>query len=95
MSALPEQQSPPRVSNEEFPRESISRDGSAEQSATPQPHAAQPTMDSAESTERLDAVLYSDASRPGIAKKDAIMLTRSLDWCLDFTEQTKAEHKFS
>jgi len=68
MSTLPEQQPPPRVSNEDLPRESISRDGSAEQSATPQPLAAQPARDSIESTERLDAVLYSDASRPGIAK---------------------------
>ena len=68
MSTLPEQQPPPRASNEELPRDSISRDGSAEQSATPQPLAAQPAMDSAESTERLDAVLYSDASRPRIAK---------------------------
>ena len=64
MSTLPEQQLPPRGSNEEFPRESISRDGSAEQSATPQPLTAQPAMmDSAESMERLNGVLHSDASR--------------------------------
>jgi hypothetical protein len=64
MSTLPEQQPPPRVSNEEFPRESISRDGSAEQSATPQQLIAQPGMvDSAESMERLNGVLHSDASQ--------------------------------
>lgn len=64
MSTLPEQPPPPRVSNEELPRESISRDGSAEQSATPQQLTAQPVMmDSAESMERLNAVLHSDASR--------------------------------
>jgi hypothetical protein len=63
MSTLPEQQQPPRISTEDIPRQSISRDRSVEQNATSQPTAAPPVMDSAESTERLDGVLHSDASQ--------------------------------
>jgi hypothetical protein len=63
MSSLPEQQQPPRVSVDEPPRESMSRDGSVEQNATIQPTSVPPVMDSAESRERLEGVLQSDASR--------------------------------
>jgi hypothetical protein len=62
MSTLTEQQHAPRISVEDTPRESISRDGSVEQNATSQPTTAPPVADSAELRERLDGVLHSDVS---------------------------------
>lgn len=62
MATLAQQQSP-HVSTEEPSRESVSRDGSVEQNATSQQSMVPPAMDSAESRERLDGVLQSDASQ--------------------------------
>lgn len=63
MSTLTEQQQLPRISVDDPPRESMSRDGSVEQNATIQSTVVPQVMDSAESRERLDGVLQSDASR--------------------------------
>ena len=63
MATLTEHRQPPRISIEEPPRESISRDGSVEQMAVSQPTTAPPVVDAAESTERVDGVLHSDVRR--------------------------------
>ena len=62
MSTLTEQRQAPRISVEDTPRESISRDGAVEQNATSQPTTAAPVADSQELQEQMDGVLHSDVS---------------------------------